>query len=221
MTELSTKPYLIRAIYEWCADAGFTPYLSVKVDANTRVPMEYVKGGEIVLSISQLATRDLTIGNEVVQFSARFNGVSREVSVPIYAVQGVFARENGRGVFFDPETAPETTGAAPVNSSATASRVPTLQAVPQSGALMALVDQPRHATTDAISNAAADTKLNPKSDPGAHLVDDAAVDTNAAIEGAAAKQPHADAPEPGDSSSSPQSPEKPKGPPRGNLRIIK
>ena len=217
MTELSTKPYLIRAIYEWCADAGFTPYLSVKVDANTRVPMEYVKGGEIVLSISQLATRDLTIGNEVVQFSARFNGVSREVSVPIYAVQGVFARENGRGVFFDPETAPETTGAAPVNSSATASRAPTLQAVPQTGALMALVDQPRHATPDATSEAAAETK----SAPGAHPVGETAVDTNAAVAGAAAKQPHADTPEPGDLSSSPQSPEKPKGPPRGNLRIIK
>lgn len=147
MTDLSTKPYLIRAIYEWCADAGFTPYLSVKVDANTRVPMEYVKGGEIVLSISQQATRDLTIGNDVVQFSARFNGVSREVSVPIYAVQGVFARENGRGVFFDPETPPETEhsdSASPASNMqntarAPTNRAPTLQAVPQTAAL---VDQP-------------------------------------------------------------------------------
>jgi stringent starvation protein B len=147
MTDLSTKPYLIRAIYEWCADAGFTPYLSVKVDANTRVPMEYVKAGEIVLSISQQATRDLTIGNDVVQFSARFNGVSREVSVPIYAVQGVFARENGRGVFFDPETPPDIDDADASSSEGTtqiaartpASRTPTLQAVPQTAAL---VDQP-------------------------------------------------------------------------------
>ncbi len=106
MAELSTKPYLIRAIYEWCADCGFTPYLNVKVDTNTRVPMEYVKDGEIVLSVGQQATRNLTIGNDLVQFSARFNGVSREIAVPIYAVQSIFARENGRGVFFDPETAP-------------------------------------------------------------------------------------------------------------------
>jgi stringent starvation protein B len=107
MSELSTKPYLIRAIYEWCADSSFTPYLSVKVDQNTRVPLEYVKNGEIVLSMSQQATRNLTIGNELVQFSARFNGVSREITIPIYAVLGVFARENGRGVFFGPEAAPE------------------------------------------------------------------------------------------------------------------
>ena len=214
MTELSTKPYLIRAIYEWCADAGFTPYLSVKVDANTRVPMEYVKGGEIVLSISQLATRDLTIGNEAVQFSARFNGASREVSVPIYAVQGVFARENGRGVFFDPETAPETTGEAPANPPATANRVPTLQAVPQTGALMALVDQPRQVTIDENADVTADINA----DPRAHSTGNATADTNA---DAAVKQPHAGKPESHDSSRPAQPPEKPKGPPRGNLRIIK
>ncbi|MCY7387510.1 MAG: ClpXP protease specificity-enhancing factor [Burkholderiales bacterium] len=107
MPELSTKPYLIRAIYEWCADSSFTPYLNVKVDQHTRVPLEYVKNGEIVLSMSQQATRNLTIGNELIQFSARFNGVSREITVPIYAVQSVFARENGRGVFFQPEAVPE------------------------------------------------------------------------------------------------------------------
>ena len=106
MSELSTKPYLIRAIYEWCADSSFTPYLSVKVDQNTRVPLEHVKNGEIVLSMSQQATRNLTIGNELIQFSARFNGVSREIAIPVYAVQGVFARENGRGVFFPAEAAP-------------------------------------------------------------------------------------------------------------------
>ncbi|MBL8521129.1 MAG: ClpXP protease specificity-enhancing factor [Betaproteobacteria bacterium] len=107
MADLSTKPYLIRAIYEWCADCGFTPYLSVRADQNTRVPLEYVKNGEIVLSISQAATRNLTIGNDVIQFTARFNGVSREVSVPVYAVLAAFARENGKGVYFDPEPAPE------------------------------------------------------------------------------------------------------------------
>lgn len=107
MADLSTKPYFIRAIYEWCSDSGLTPYLSVKVDENTRVPIEYVKNGEIVLNVSQSATRNLTISNELIQFSARFNGVSREISVPMYAVQGVFARENGQGAFFNAETPPE------------------------------------------------------------------------------------------------------------------
>jgi stringent starvation protein B len=105
MPEKSTKPYLIRAIHEWCSDSNFTPYLSVKVDANTRVPMEYVKDGEIVLNISYDATHRLTIANDAVQFSARFNGVSRECSVPIEAVMGIFARENGQGLFFEPEAA--------------------------------------------------------------------------------------------------------------------
>lgn len=106
MPEKSTKPYLIRAIHEWCSDCNFTPYLSVKVDANTRVPTEYVKDGEIVLNVSYDATHRLTIGNDVVQFSARFGGVSRECSVPIDAVLGIFARENGQGLFFQVETAP-------------------------------------------------------------------------------------------------------------------
>ena len=104
MAEVSTKPYFIRAIYEWCSDCGFTPYLSVRVDDRTRVPMEYVKNGEIVLNVSVNATRNLTINNELIQFSARFNGVSREVSIPVDRVQGIFARENGQGAFFTVET---------------------------------------------------------------------------------------------------------------------
>ncbi|MGZ5091432.1 MAG: ClpXP protease specificity-enhancing factor [Burkholderiales bacterium] len=112
MAEKSTKPYLIRAIHEWCSDSNFTPYLSVKVDANTRVPTEHVKNGEIVLNVSYDATHRLTIGNDVVQFSARFNGVSRECSVPIEAVLGIFARENGQGLFFPAEEAPAPGAAA-------------------------------------------------------------------------------------------------------------
>lgn len=107
MAERSTKPYLIRAIHEWCTDSGFTPYLSVKVDAQTRVPVEFVKDGEIVLNLSHDATHRLTIGNDLVQFSARFSGVSRECSVPMSAVAGIFARENGQGLFFTPETEAE------------------------------------------------------------------------------------------------------------------
>ena len=104
--ERSTKPYLIRAICEWCGDSGLTAYLSVKVDAQTRVPMEYVKNGEIVLNITPDAAHRLTIGDDAIQFAARFSGVSRECSIPIGAVQGIFAKENSQGLFFQPEPAP-------------------------------------------------------------------------------------------------------------------
>ncbi len=107
MAEKPTKPYLIRAIHEWCSDSGLTPYLSVKVDAATRVPAEFVKDGEIVLNLSYDATHRLTIGNDVIQFSARFNGTSRECSIPIVAVLGIFARENGQGLFFPQEAVAE------------------------------------------------------------------------------------------------------------------
>src|SRR5260370_12764530 len=100
MSEQSAKPYLVRAICEWCADNGFTPYLAVKVSAQTRVPPSFVKNGEIVLNISPSATRKLTIDNEWIQFAARFNGVSQEVSVPMNAVSGIFAKETGYGFAF-------------------------------------------------------------------------------------------------------------------------
>ena len=103
IAEISTKPYLIRAIYEWCVDSGFTPYLAVVVDGRARVPMEFVKDGEITLNISTNAARNLTIGNDLVQFSARFNGASREISAPIDTVLGIFSRENGQGMFFPKE----------------------------------------------------------------------------------------------------------------------
>jgi stringent starvation protein B len=106
MPERSTKPYLIRAIHQWCSDSGLTPYVSVKVDANTRVPAEHVKDGEIVLNVGYDATHRLTIGEEALQFAARFNGVSRECSIPISAITGIFARENGKGLYFPPEGAP-------------------------------------------------------------------------------------------------------------------
>ncbi|KPK31305.1 MAG: hypothetical protein AMJ66_08880 [Betaproteobacteria bacterium SG8_40] len=97
---LPTTPYLIRAIYEWCCDGGQSPYIAVKVNENTRVPLEYVKDGEIVLNISPDATRNLKIDNDVIRFSARFGGLSQEVSVPVGAVKGIFARESGQGLAF-------------------------------------------------------------------------------------------------------------------------
>src|SRR5688500_14106618 len=113
MADVSTKPYFIRAIYEWCSDCGHPPYLSVRVDDRTRVPMEYVKNGEIVLNVSVNATRNLTINNELIQFSARFSGVSREVSIPVDRVQGIFARENGQGAFFTVESPAALAAVAP------------------------------------------------------------------------------------------------------------
>ena len=97
---VSTTPYLIRAIYEWCCDSGQSPYIAVKVDAQTRVPLEHVKDGEIVLNISPDATRNLKIDNDLIRFSARFNGVSQEIAVPVAAVKGIFARESGQGLAF-------------------------------------------------------------------------------------------------------------------------
>jgi stringent starvation protein B len=105
---VSTKPYLIRAIFEWCVDSGFTPYLSAQVDERCRVPMEYVKNGEIVLNINPSATRNFVVGNDDIQFSARFNGSSRELFIPVDAVLGIFAKENGEGLFFPKsETLPQ------------------------------------------------------------------------------------------------------------------
>ena len=100
MSEQSAKPYLIRAICEWCTDNGLTPYLAVKVNGETRVPMSYVKNGEIVLNIGASATRRLTIDNDGVRFSARFSGTSHEVAVPMTAVAGIFAKETGYGFAF-------------------------------------------------------------------------------------------------------------------------
>ncbi|NOT66453.1 MAG: ClpXP protease specificity-enhancing factor [Methylotenera sp.] len=102
----STKPYMVRAIHEWCVDNDCTPHLLVAVDSQTRVPMAYVKDGEIVLNLNYGATKDLQIENEAITFSARFGGVSQNLYVPMYAVKGIFARENGQGMFFEVGTPP-------------------------------------------------------------------------------------------------------------------
>ena len=96
----STKPYMIRALYEWCTDNGLTPYLAVRVDAGVRVPMEFVKNGEIVLNIGFDATSGLNIDNEAIRFKARFGGVARDILVPITHVTAIYARENGQGMAF-------------------------------------------------------------------------------------------------------------------------
>ncbi|MFJ5446265.1 ClpXP protease specificity-enhancing factor [Methylobacillus methanolivorans] len=102
MSEItSTKPYMVRAIHEWCTDNGLTPHLLVAVNSQTVVPMAYVRDGQIVLNINYSATKGLHIGADAVTFSARFNGASNELYVPMNAVRGIFARENNQGMFFD------------------------------------------------------------------------------------------------------------------------
>jgi len=100
----STKPYLLRAIHEWCVNNGYTPYISVVVDSQTRVPMEYVRDGEIVLNLGSLATSRLQMGNETIEFTARFSGTARELAIPVSAVSAIYARENGHGMSFETGT---------------------------------------------------------------------------------------------------------------------
>ncbi|MBB5193063.1 stringent starvation protein B [Silvimonas terrae] len=121
MSSVSTKPYLIRAIHEWCSDHDFTPYLVVAVRGEMQVPMEYVKNGEIVLNISYNASRNLNLGNDYVSFSARFNGVSRDIMIPVGAVVSIFSRENGEGMGFEYEAPPEETPVASTPTLQTAS----------------------------------------------------------------------------------------------------
>lgn len=96
----STRPYLIRALYEWCTDNGLTPYVAVQVDETVQVPREFVKNNEIVLNISFDATSSLKLGNEFIEFKARFGGIAREIVVPVGRVIAIYARENGQGMAF-------------------------------------------------------------------------------------------------------------------------
>jgi len=104
----STKPYLLRAVYEWCVDNGYTPQISVAVDARTRVPMEHVHDGEIVLNIGPLAASRLKMGNDVIECSARFSGVAKDLVIPVGTVIAIYARETGHGMSFEREKAAET-----------------------------------------------------------------------------------------------------------------
>jgi len=123
--EPSTKPYLLRAIHDWCTDAGYTPFVAVAVDDSVRVPPEFVNNGEIVLNISPLATSRLAIGNEAIEFRARFGGVARDVYVPVARVLAIYARENGQGMAF------EVARAVPAD---TGTREPRAQLVPPTAA---------------------------------------------------------------------------------------
>lgn len=99
----STKPYLIRSIYDWCIDSGFTPFVSVKAYPELDIPMEYIKNGEVVLNISANAVHGLVINNEFISFDTRFNGVSRKLEIPFNAIKGIFAKEVNQGIAFSPD----------------------------------------------------------------------------------------------------------------------
>jgi len=107
----STRPYLLRALHEWCTDNGYTPYMVVVVDETVQVPMEYVKKGEIVLNVGYDATAGMKLGNEFIEFKARFGGVPREIMVPINRVMAIYARENGQGMSFPMDVSSTTDGA--------------------------------------------------------------------------------------------------------------
>jgi stringent starvation protein B len=144
----STRPYLIRALHDWCTDNGFTPYIAVFVDAQVQVPMEYVKESEIVLNLGFEATTSLKIGNEVIEFKARFGGVSREIIVPVDRVIAIYARENGQGMAFP----------SPSNAHAT------LKSSVTEGPSVALARGPRLASSEAAPGAPMARASNPAGD---------------------------------------------------------
>ncbi|ANI98744.1 ClpXP protease specificity-enhancing factor [Polynucleobacter wuianus] len=96
----SNKPYLIRALHQWCTDFGFTPFIAVFVDGRVEVPMEFVKNDEIVLNLSLEACHQLQMDNDWISFQARFGGIPRKIMVPVSHVLAIYARENGQGMSF-------------------------------------------------------------------------------------------------------------------------
>jgi stringent starvation protein B len=120
MAESSTKPYMIRALHEWCTDNGYTPHIVVRVDDNTLVPPAHIRDGQITLNIGSLATNRLALGNEAIEFQARFSGVTENLYVPIAAVTAIYARETGAGMGFEVEQSTGLSAQAPASSQTTA-----------------------------------------------------------------------------------------------------
>ncbi|MGN1056444.1 MAG: ClpXP protease specificity-enhancing factor [Comamonas sp.] len=144
----STRPYLIRAIHEWCCDNGLTPYLAVKVDRSVQVPREFVHDGEIVLNVSYDATGSLQLGNEYIEFKARFGGKPRDIMVPVERVQAIYARESGQGMSFpviDDVLAAVSDDAADLGLSDSISQEQTEAAAPNSDAASRVVQLVPHA----------------------------------------------------------------------------
>jgi stringent starvation protein B len=119
MAETSTKPYMIRALHEWCTDNGYTPQIVVRVDQNTMVPPAHIRDGQITLNIGMMATKGLVLGNDSIEFQARFNGVTENLYIPVGAVTAIYARETGAGMGFEVEE-PSTDNTPATNSSTAA-----------------------------------------------------------------------------------------------------
>ena len=167
----STRPYLIRALYEWCTDNGFTPYVAVQVDDTVQVPREYVKNGEIVLNISFDATSSLKLGNDFIEFKARFAGTAREISVPVGRVIAIYARENGQGMAFPapaPTAAPADAGGTQAGPAAAPARLPLRDASrgaeADAGKVVHLISG-ESATEDAAATTTASTPPDPEDPP--------------------------------------------------------
>ena len=147
----STRPYLVRALHDWCTDNGFTPYVAVHVDASVQVPMEYVKNNEIVLNVSFEATSGMQLGNEAIEFKARFGGVTREIVVPMDHVVAIYARENGQGMAFPMPTAGGAEAAPEV--------------APARGLRLATTEPPVSSAPVQLAEAAAPTTPHPQPEP--------------------------------------------------------
>ncbi len=160
----STRPDLLRALFEWCADNGLTPYVAAFVDDSVKVPREHVKNQEIVLNISMDATSNLKIGNDYLEFKARFGGVAREIVVPIDHIIAIYARENGQGMAFPVPQAVQAQGDV-AETKPSERRQPNLRSVAPAPEAAG----PREATVEPASSNGSDktkvVKLTPASAP--------------------------------------------------------
>ena len=165
----STRPYLIRALHDWCTDNGFTPYVAVFVDEHVRVPVEYVKNNEIVLNVGFEATTGLKLGNEHLEFKARFGGTSRDIFVPIDHVIAIYARENGQGMAFPVPSEAAAGAKAPSLSSVPSSSTAAAAAEKNSGGLRlapALTEAVNAAEASVQTPSADGAQRTPRSSPG-------------------------------------------------------
>jgi stringent starvation protein B len=162
----STRPYLIRALHDWCTDNGFTPYLAVHVDRAVQVPMEYVKNNEIVLNVGFEATSGLKLGNDFIEFRARFGGMARDILVPVDHVVAIYARENGQGMAFPMPAAGDLAVPTPTGDNSgpvTHSTAPAADGAPRG---LRLAQTPSAApTTDQTDDAPADDETDPPDTP--------------------------------------------------------
>ena len=163
----SNRPYLLRAVHEWICDNGLTPYIVVDaLKPGVQVPPQAVSDGRVVLNLAPRAIARLDIGNDVITFMARFGGVSHAVSVPVAAVQAIYARENGQGMLLAEDAAGTASSAPSADASPAKPAVPPLQAVPDSAQDAFLSDGECEKGDDGDKP----DKPRPKGKPSLHVV---------------------------------------------------